>query len=93
MMKIDYHVHLEEGPYSFRWLERTSDAIASFEEFKLDLKKGSKELVMWQVDVLKNSLDSGCYGEEWLDLYLQRAKATWVKGSRHCRSFVSFSRN
>ncbi len=29
-MTIDYHVHLEEGPYSFRWLERTSQAMAFF---------------------------------------------------------------
>ena len=29
-MTIDYHVHLEEGPYSFRWLERTSQALEFF---------------------------------------------------------------
>lgn len=30
-MTIDYHVHLEEGPYSFRWLERTSQALEFFQ--------------------------------------------------------------
>lgn len=29
-MTIDYHVHLEEGPYSSRWLERTSQALEFF---------------------------------------------------------------
>ena len=34
---------------------------------------------MWQVDVLKDRLDGGCYGEKWLDLYLQRAKELGLK--------------
>ena len=29
-MLVDYHVHLEEGPYSFKWLERTAKAIEHF---------------------------------------------------------------
>ena len=33
-MIIDYHVHLEEGPYSFRWLERTSKAIDHLQQRK-----------------------------------------------------------
>jgi histidinol-phosphatase (PHP family) len=77
-VKIDYHVHLEEGPYSFQWLKRTVDAISSFNP-PTYLKKGSKELVMWQVDVLKDRVDGGCYGEKWLDLYLQRAKELGLK--------------
>ena len=41
-MTIDYHVHLEEGPYSFHWFERTSQAIDHF--ISLDeSEKGSKE--------------------------------------------------
>ncbi|WP_426454707.1 hypothetical protein ACP26L_18390 [Paenibacillus sp. S-38] len=26
-MKVDFHFHLEEGPYSFGWLKRTAHAI------------------------------------------------------------------
>ena len=77
-MKIDYHVHLEEGPYSFQWLKRTVDAISSFKELTY-LKKGSKELVMWQVDVLKDRLVWWMLREKWLDLYLQRAKELGLK--------------
>lgn len=72
-MKIDYHVHLEEGPYSFRWLERTAKAISSFHLLS-NLEKGSKELITWQTNALQNRLNQGCYSEEWLDLYLIRAK-------------------
>ena len=77
-MKIDYHVHLEEGPYSFRWLERTSEAIASF-DLPDGLEKGTKDFVTWQVNSWKNRLDKGCYSEEWLDLYLKRAKQLGLK--------------
>lgn len=77
-MKMDYHVHLEEGPYSFRWLERTSQAIASF-HLPDGLEKGSKEYITWQINALKNRLDQGCYSEEWLDFYLMRAKQLGLK--------------
>lgn len=77
-MKMDYHVHLEEGPYSFGWLERTSQAIAAFHSPD-GPKKGSKEFITWQINALKNRLDQGCYSEEWLDFYLMRAKQLGLK--------------
>lgn len=70
---IDYHVHLEEGPYSFRWLERTSQAISYFNEDEA-AAQGSKPFVELQIQQLAKRLESGCYSEEWLDLYLQQAK-------------------
>ncbi|MGA3601871.1 histidinol phosphate phosphatase domain-containing protein [Lysinibacillus agricola] len=70
---IDYHVHLEEGPYSFRWLERTSQAIRFFKEDEA-AAQGSKAFVELQIQQLSKRLQSGCYSEEWLDLYLQQAK-------------------
>ncbi|MGE7914334.1 histidinol phosphate phosphatase domain-containing protein [Lysinibacillus xylanilyticus] len=70
---IDYHVHLEEGPYSFRWLERTSQAIRFFNEDEM-AAQGSKAFVELQIQQLSKRLQSGCYSEEWLDLYLQQAK-------------------
>ena len=81
-MKIDYHVHLEEGPYSFRWLERTSQAITVFIR-QTGLEKGSKEFITWQVNAVKHRLDQGCYSEEWLDLYLTRSETIGIEGSRH----------
>ncbi|HBI99715.1 MAG TPA: histidinol-phosphatase, partial [Lysinibacillus sp.] len=41
-MTIDYHVHLEEGPYSSRWLERTSQALEFFQPVDAT-SQGSKE--------------------------------------------------
>ncbi|MFJ6207610.1 histidinol phosphate phosphatase domain-containing protein [Lysinibacillus sp. NPDC092081] len=70
---IDYHVHLEEGPYSFRWLERTSQAIRLFNEDE-GTAKGSKAFIELQMQQLSKRLQNGCYSEEWLDLYLQQAK-------------------
>jgi len=69
---IDYHVHLEEGPYSFGWLERTSQAMAYFKDE--DAGKGSKTSIEKTMQQLTNRLQRGCYSEQWLDLYLQQAK-------------------
>lgn len=69
---IDYHVHLEEGPYSFRWLERTAQALQAYEEDAID--KGYRQNVERQVQLLSERLQKGCFSEEWLDLYLQQAK-------------------
>ncbi|MBE1555119.1 histidinol-phosphatase (PHP family) [Filibacter limicola] len=75
---MDYHVHLEEGLYSFRWLERTSQALDFFANPGV-LKKGSKEHAVWQTKMLQTRLSGGCYGEEWLDLYLAHAKQLGLK--------------
>jgi len=72
-MTIDYHVHLEEGPYSFRWLERTAQALAQFGQPE-QAATGSKALVEWQVMSLASRLHNGCYSEDWLNLYLQQAQ-------------------
>lgn len=78
MMKMDYHVHLEEGPYSLKWLERTSKTIASFET-SFGLKKGTKEFMVWQVKQLQDRMDYGCFSSFWLDLYLDKAKQLGLK--------------
>ncbi|WP_243743149.1 hypothetical protein, partial [Bacillus thuringiensis] len=30
-MKVDYHLHLEEGPYSIRWLAKINEALECYE--------------------------------------------------------------
>lgn len=72
-MTIDYHVHLEEGPYSSRWLERTSQALEFFQHVDATAQ-GSKEQMTFQLQRLTKRVQNGCYSEEWLDLYLQQAK-------------------
>jgi histidinol-phosphatase (PHP family) len=77
-MLIDYHVHLEEGPYSFNWLERTAKALGHFEASE-DLVKGSRKKLEYQLNQLQKRLNAGCYSEEWLDLYLKKAKQIGLK--------------
>lgn len=77
-MLIDYHVHLEEGPYSFGWLERTAKAIGHFQVNNL-LESGSREKIEYQVNQLQKHIKNGCYSEEWLDLYLKKAKQIGLK--------------
>lgn len=77
-MLIDYHVHLEEGPYSFSWLERTAKAIDHFQENNV-LEPGSKTKIEYLINHLHNRLNHGCYSEEWLDLYLKKAKQIGLK--------------
>lgn len=68
-MKVDYHVHLEEGPYSADWLGRTSRALSFF-------MNDQSHSYAW-MEALENRLHvrvkDGCYSEAWLDLYLERA--------------------
>lgn len=77
-MLIDYHVHLEEGPYSFRWLERTATALEHFQSNHA-LELGSRAKIEYQVNQLQKRLNDGCYSEEWLDLYLKKAKQVGLK--------------
>lgn len=77
-MLIDYHVHLEEGPYSLRWLERTAKAIEHFQSNNA-LEPGSRAKIEYQVNQLQKRLNDGCYSEEWLDLYLKKAKQIGLK--------------
>lgn len=77
-MLIDYHVHLEEGPYSFNWLERTAKALQHFETNE-GKENGSRAKIEHEVKQLQKRLNHGCYSEEWIDLYLKKAKQMGLK--------------
>ena len=36
-MKVDYHLHLEEGPYSIGWLAKINEALNVMNRFKKDI--------------------------------------------------------
>ncbi|MBY6035053.1 histidinol phosphate phosphatase domain-containing protein [Fictibacillus nanhaiensis] len=76
-MKVDYHLHLEEGPYSFRWLDRTNQALNHFHP--LDEKPHTIEWIKKSEIRISNRLNKGCYSEEWLDLYLQESLTKGIK--------------
>ncbi|MBN8192875.1 histidinol phosphate phosphatase domain-containing protein [Bacillus sp. NTK074B] len=71
-MTVDYHVHLEEGPYSFRWLERTSRALQHF--YPIQEGVHQRDWIRSSHNALRERLEKGPYSPEWLDLYLQKAK-------------------
>lgn len=75
-MKVDFHVHLEEGPYSLDWLVGQACALRPF----LDEKEES-ESRGWANELVKGlaqRLQSGPYSREWLDLYRARAKQAGI---------------
>ncbi|WP_137791819.1 histidinol phosphate phosphatase domain-containing protein [Bacillus sp. E(2018)] len=76
-MKVDYHLHLEEGPYSFRWLDRTNLALDHFHP--LQEKPHTIEWLKKAESRINNRLNKGCYSEEWLDLYLEEALNKGIK--------------
>lgn len=71
-MKVDYHLHLEEGPYSMRWLDRTNEALNYFEP--LDEQKHTRLWLEKSMKRLADRLNKGAYDPSWLDYYLQEAK-------------------
>ncbi|MCA0149431.1 MULTISPECIES: histidinol phosphate phosphatase domain-containing protein [Rossellomorea] len=76
-MSVDYHVHLEEGPYSFRWLERTSRALQHF--YPVTGEAHHRSWIQSSYKLLSERLEKGPYSSEWLDLYLQKAKERNLK--------------
>ncbi|PEZ06214.1 histidinol-phosphatase [Bacillus sp. AFS018417] len=71
-MKVDYHLHLEEGPYSLRWLNRTNIALNHFSP--IEEKYHTLEWLNKSMERLGHRLQKGAYDATWLDLYLQEAK-------------------
>lgn len=45
-MKIDYHVHLEEGPYNLSWLNKANGKLAPIFLEKSGLIPGTKEAII-----------------------------------------------
>jgi histidinol-phosphatase (PHP family) len=78
IMLCDYHVHLEEGPYSMKWLERT---LRSYESTKKSnhQKNHTKEWIRYTTNLLSERLIKGAYDQEWIDLYLQEALKKGIK--------------
>lgn len=70
-MKVDYHLHLEEGPYSIAFVEKTLKAMGCFEPS--EKKSHTKEWLVEAIDRMQNRLNHGDFSKWWLDFYLQEA--------------------
>ncbi|WP_369900453.1 histidinol phosphate phosphatase domain-containing protein [Bacillus manliponensis] len=76
-MKVDYHLHLEEGPYSLRWLARTNEALEQYEPIQEE--KHSLQWLMKSQERLLERVKEGAFSEEWIDLYLEEAIRKGIK--------------
>lgn len=76
-MKVDYHVHLEEGPYSLRWWNRTADALLAFRH--TDYERHTREWMEQISEWMASRIQQGAFHSQWLDLYRMRAKQQGLK--------------
>ncbi|WP_028986683.1 histidinol phosphate phosphatase domain-containing protein [Thermicanus aegyptius] len=83
-MKVDYHVHLEEGPYSLTWWRRTAKALHFFpiEAGGMGRTERIPRDPMWIRrihEAMGSRILEGAYSPRWMDLYLYRAKELELK--------------
>jgi len=96
-MKVDMHFHLEEGPYSLRWLSRTMQALAATDP-KPDVSLGHHTLQYAEemMRLMSDRMRQGCFNEVWLDRYLTTGRARGIEAFgvvdhlyrfRECRTY------
>ncbi|GGD87287.1 PHP domain-containing protein [Paenibacillus nasutitermitis] len=80
-MHIDFHFHLEEGPYSLDWLKRTAQAIERLEEGKqgTNTRRYSREWIEVLQRKLALRMEQGCFSQEWLHAYLETGKSRGIE--------------
>jgi histidinol-phosphatase (PHP family) len=78
---VDFHFHLEEGPYSIDWLRRTAKSIEALEgkAGKLANRPHSLTWINEMNAKLTRRLERGCFSAEWLKLYLDRGKQLGIQ--------------
>ena len=76
-MKVDYHIHLEEGPYSLSFVEKSLKAMEYFEQNQE--VHHSKKWLEKSIEKIRERLDEGEYSKWWLDFYLQEAINKGIK--------------
>lgn len=77
IMKVDYHIHLEEGPYSLSFVEKSLKAIEHFEPNQE--MRHSKHWLYESMERISKRLAEGEFSKWWLDLYLQEALNKGIK--------------
>lgn len=81
MMIVDFHFHLEEGPYSVDWLRRTAKAIETIEETRLGFRsrRHSLEWIEEMNQRLTKRLNQGCFSQEWISHYIERGRRQGIQ--------------
>jgi len=75
-MKVDFHVHVEEGPYSLNWLQHTAKSLADTVSGD---EPGGRAWMDGVVKKIKERIQEGPYSTAWLDLYRERAKQRGIR--------------
>lgn len=79
-MKVDFHFHLEEGPYSFQWLQRTAKALEVVPgEPKQASERNTLQWMEHMAERLKVRMDEGCFSERWLEAYMVEGRKKGIK--------------
>jgi histidinol-phosphatase (PHP family) len=74
-LKVDFHFHLEEGPYSFGWLQRTARALAeSPDESPVGYPSHTLPWMAEQTKRLHTRLEEGCFSDRWMERYMTLGK-------------------
>lgn len=73
---IDLHIHLEEGPYTNNFFNKT---ITSIDTVNNTLSNGTLKDIERKESLFRKRLDEGDYSEWWLDLYLETALQKGLK--------------
>lgn len=80
-MKVDFHFHLEEGPYSLGWLQRTAQALANSYRGSVRLD-AVQHTIRWMEQfsgLLEDRLKTGCFSEQWLSLYIENGRRRGIE--------------
>ncbi|OPA73938.1 histidinol-phosphatase [Paenibacillus selenitireducens] len=80
-MKVDFHFHLEEGPYSTGWLQRTARALEHVHQEKgtLGNEPHSLEWITRLNNLMKERMDEGCFSDTWLAHYFELGQARGIE--------------
>jgi histidinol-phosphatase (PHP family) len=79
-VKVDFHFHLEEGPYSFSWLQRTARALENApDESPIDFPSHTLPWIAEQNKRLQTRLEEGCFSDRWMERYMTQGKRKGIE--------------
>jgi histidinol-phosphatase (PHP family) len=93
-VKVDFHFHLEEGPYSLQWLQRTGQALANTtnDDF-IAGKSHTRDWIDKICQMMLTRMEQGCFHENWIQRYLQKGRERGIQRFGvvdHIYRFVEF---
>jgi histidinol-phosphatase (PHP family) len=75
-VKVDFHFHLEEGPYSFGWLQRTANALqATSPDGDQPADLHTKAWLDHTIRNVQERIQVGCFSKDWLERYIRVGRA------------------